>query len=376
MSESFSRSLLKPGGGLTSSGIGKNSSKGQSGFRSVELQREDLEDAQRSEALPVFLRWKEYIRHRREAWEMLADDFHTLQTRYEQLQREKEMLEKKERLGDIVAGWRRAVQPAKPQDWKRTGKVLCWTVLRHWHSFANHRKQIRVVYETITRQRSDTAKKRAWKAYRSRVTQTQGLRRYIRHYQISTLSRWAFGQLKDHMRFSNRQISAVRSLQLRIAARQMHRVLQGWKETHRIKHKGVKIITRLAQRGDDRKLATSLQLWRRPYLQALRLKRVLTALRRCALAESLDKLNRNCLRASVAFLSEELKELPSQLELDFYESCEERIQQLRSDLEHDKSKFQQERESLLARQQRLQSAVSSQASRIYQDLSLAQPESA
>lgn len=376
MSESFSRSLLKPGGGLTSSGIGKNSSKGHSGYRSVELQREDLEDAQRSEALPVFLRWKEYIRHRREAWEMLAEDFHTLQTRYEQLQREQEMLEKKERLGDIVIGWRRAVQPAKPQDWKRTGKVLCWTVLRHWHSFANHRKQVRVVYEMITRQRSNRTKQRVWKTYRNRVTQIQGLRRYIRQYQISTLSRWAFGLLKHQMKSSNRHISAVRSLQLHIAVRQMQRVLQAWKSTHRIKHKGVKMIMRLAKRGDDRKLATSLQLWHMPYFQAHRLNRILTGLRRYTLADSLDKLYRNCLRASVAFLSEELKELPSQLELDFYESCEERIQQLRSDLEHDKSKFQQERESLLARQQRLQSAVSSQASRIYQDLSLAQPESA
>jgi len=153
-------------------------------------------------------------------------------------------------------------------------------------------------------------------------------------------------------------------------------VLQAWKSAHWTKQQGAKVILRLAYKGDQRKLAKTIQVWHQPYYQAMHFERILTSLRRFTLADSLYTLHRNCLRAAVAFLREELRELPSQLETDLYASCEERIQQLRADLEHDKSQFQQERESLLARQLRLQSAVTSQASRLYQDLSLPQPESA
>ena len=376
MSESFSRSLLKPGGGLTASGMGRTSSKGHSGFRSVELKREDLEDSRRIETLPVFIQWKEYVRRRREAWELLADDFNTLQQRYERLQREQAQLQRKDRLGDLLAGWKRALQPAKPQDWRTTAKVQCWTVLRHWHLVTNHRKQTRLIYETIAKKRIYRGKRRVWKAYRHRTRQIQGLRRYIRYYQLSTLSRWAFGRLQDQRIVANRRRSGLRSLQRYSRTRLAEKVLQAWKSAHWTKQQGAKVILRLAYKGDQRKLAKSIQVWHQPYYQATRFERILTSLRRFTLADSLYTLHRNCLRTAVAFLREELRELPSQLETDLYASCEERIQQLRADLEHDKSQFQQERESLLARQLRLQSAVTSQASRLYQDLSLPQPESA
>lgn len=376
MSESFSRSLLKPGGGLTASGISRTSSKGHSGFKSVELKREDLEDSRRMEALPVFIQWKEYIRRRREAWETLADDFSALQQRYERLQREQVLLQRKERLGELFLGWERAVLSARPQDWRHTVKVQCWTVLRHWHLFASHRKRLGGVYENVAKQCASRAKKRVWKAYRNRAKQNQGLRRYIRHYQLSTLSRWAFGRLQDQQLSANRQRSGLNRLQWGVRIRLAEKVLQAWKRAHETKQRGAQVILRLADRSDHRKLAASLQTWHRPYYQTTHLQRILTSLRRLTLTDSLHTLHRNCLRAAVAFLREELRELPSQLETDLYASCEERIQQLKADLEHDKSLFQQERESLLARQLRLQSAVTSQASRLYQDLSLPQSESA
>ena len=365
MSDSFSRSLLKVGGGVEA---GKRR-KGRTGSR--ELRREDLEGDGGREKLQVFIRWKEYVKQRREAWDLLSDDFHLLQTTYERLLRHQTALQRKEHLSQIFSAWAQSIQPPSIPHWKYTNKVIAWHLFKKWKEFTLSRTKLRKIHCKIQEKCKQNAKKEIWDLWNRKITQKNAVKLYFKRYFLEKTTKFAFYRIKKYTKILTKREISLNRLKFRINSRKLQKILQNWKFHLKNRKNALIFFFRFSRKLDKLSLFSSFSLWKQPIFHLTRLFRVLKLRKVSLLRDSFHSLHISTLKSSILFLKEELVSLPPRLEASFYSSCEERINQIRLDLERDKERFEEERRYWVRRQQELKTAVSSQASVVYEQTNVA-----
>ena len=162
---------------------------------------------------------------------------------------------------------------------------------------------------------------------------------------------------------------AVRARLLRKAAnRCVTKALYGWGAVHRSRRLAASLILRLSSRSARYSLKSAYAHWLQSLLQTRKLRSALTFIYRSHLCESLHCIALFSLQRLINSHRSELKVLPKNLEAHFLSNYEDRIKQMSRALEHDKELFHREKRGLVERQRRMQSVVSSQASRLYGEL--------
>ena len=367
--KTWTRSLLRPGGGLETTQVTHYSpetsvSRGWGGG-GVAKQGSAGEEDTLGKA-QVFFQWKMVVARRAAARETLRDEFIDLKTAIGRLVAENQILRLRGQKQRVFRAWKYA---ATRRQRRTVPPVVLRKFIRNWVEFASKQQEKRETLTSLRKKRSLKLKKGVFFAFRTYQVRLRRCLRTLNKRCCASLVSDSFLAFQQRLRWRAKVLSAAQRSEATRGREALQSVFAHWRGHCWAVSRSLKLSVSQLHHKRRALLRLSLGVWLKSVVKREKLRQLAVSVVRKTQKSGLFRLKVQSMRATAALLEQQIEELPLEMEANFASELESRIQAMKTDFETERKDYLAQRNALIERHMALKKAYGQHAGRIYESLS-------